>query len=228
MGQSRWQIKRRHTGKPMDEKVILLHGLGGGRLSMKMIERRLIADGHKTQIIGYPSRAAPVAVLERHLQNKLPKVGKLHFVGHSLGGVLALKLAMRLPQERRGRIVQLGAPNLGSPMAARMKPFQWWFGPTLDDLKHPSTPPTSTLDIGAIAGTIAPDFCRHLTGIEGENDTTVSVKSAFAAAAEDKQVKFRVQHTLMLVHPGVIDAVSEFLRFGRFGVSKVSAEPKQY
>ena len=127
-----------------------------------------------------------------------------------------MNLALGLEPARVGRIVQLSAPNLGSPMATRMQPLKWWFGPAMDDLQIRVADRTTQYEIGAIAGTIAPDFCRHVTGIIGPNDGTVSVRSAFAAAQKNNRITFPVQHTLMLIHPGVIGAVSDFIGVGRF------------
>lgn len=200
----------------MEETVILLHGLARSGLSFWRMERALRAAGYRTLSLSYPSRHAPIPVLAGHLAARLPRAGRLHFVGHSLGGVLALKLIERLPPERRGRVVQLGAPNLGSEMARRARPLKPYLGPALTDLEPGPAALGPRPDVGAIAGTAAPPALSRVTGLKGYNDGVVSAESAFACAAPECRLALPVIHGLMMMDARVIDATIRFLRHGRF------------
>lgn len=196
--------------------VIILHGLGRTADSMLILARRLERAGFHTIRINYPSNALSVAALADLLEPMLPKTGRVDFVGHSMGGVLAKHLMRRVPKARQGRIVQLGAPNFGSEIAYRADIFEPQLGPALADMRpNPGTDDTG-LDIGAIAGTAALPALTWLTGVKGENDGKVSVKSAWGHAPPEKRIKFRLPHATMMHDKDVAAATIKFLRSGAF------------
>ncbi len=199
------------------QKVILLHGLGRSKTSMRILAWRLERAGFEPVIIDYPSTDAKIEKLADHIALSMPTGDdKIDFVGHSLGGVLAKRLAKRLPKSRRGRIVQIGAPNFGSEIAERANIFGEPMGPALVELEPNSGEDDDGLDIGAIAGTAALPAYGLITGIPGENDGKVSVDSAWGHASIKKRVAFPVTHSLMTVDKRVINATLEFLKNGVF------------
>lgn len=204
-----------------DGTVIVLHGLGRTGYSMRRIEKRLEDEGWTVESFSYPSRSATIEELAAGLFRDLPREGRLHFVGHSLGGILAKHLMLTLPEDRRGRIVQLGSPNFGSEVAERYEALKPIMGPALSELKPQGGIDDTGLDIGAIAGTAAHELYGHLTGIEGENDGKVSVASAWGNAPEGKRIKLPVSHSMMMQNGAVIDAVVEFLETGGFSTTTV-------
>lgn len=177
---------------------------------------RLKTARFDAELLDYPSRSASIDELTDILWQQLPKKGKISFVGHSLGGILAKRLLKRLPQNRRGRIVQLGAPNFGSEVAARAEIFGSIMGPALAELVPHDGADDEGLEIGAIAGTAALPALSLLTGIEGENDGKVSVESAWGNAPEDKRIKLPSAHSTMMLSTEVIAATIEFLHTGKF------------
>lgn len=198
------------------EKVIVLHGLGRRSASMRKLGKALEAAGFSVSVLDYPSTSEPIDRLVDILCAKLPETGRLHFVGHSLGGILSKKLAKRLPEDRRGRVVQIGAPNFGSEMAARAKVFSPVMGPALAELAPHEGEHHGMVEIGAIGGTAALPAYRHITGIEGENDGKVSLKSAFGHAPVANRLALPVTHSLMMQDKRVITAVVAFLQTGKF------------
>ena len=116
------------------DTVILLHGLGRTRGSMAWAARRLRREGYRTIRIGYPSLKKPIEELAEHVASRLPDPGdgRLHFLTHSLGGiVLRCMVAGNRPQNL-GRVVMLGPPNRGSAVAVwflNLAPFRWIIGP---------------------------------------------------------------------------------------------------
>lgn len=198
------------------ESVIILHGLGRRGASMRKLATAIKAADYREIVLDYPSTIHPIDAHVAQLGQKLPATGILHFVGHSLGGILAKKLAKRLPPARRGRIVQIGAPNHGSALAARAGVLSRFMGPALAEL-HPHEGEDDTgLDIGAIGGTAALAAYSLITGIDGENDGKVSLKSAFGAAGAGKTLALPVAHSLMMQDKRVIAATVCFLKTGHF------------
>lgn len=198
------------------ETVVILHGLGRRGASMRKLAAAIEAAGYEDVVLDYPSTSHAIEGLVEKLMPQLPIEGRLHFVGHSLGGILSKYLAKRIETERRGRVVQIGAPNFGSELAARAKVFSPIMGPALEELSPHSGSDDTGLDIGAIGGTAAFDAYRVLTGIEGENDGKVSLRSAFGNAPAEKRLALPVTHSLMMQDKRVIKAVVTYLQTGGF------------
>ncbi len=198
------------------ETVLILHGLGRRAASMRRLAAGLEAGGFATLVLDYPSTRGSIEDLARDLSSALPATGKLHFVGHSLGGILSKRLAKTLPAPRRGRLVQIGAPNFGSEVAARAAIFSPIMGPALAELVPHDGEDDAGLDIGSIAGTAALSAYRLITGIDGENDGKVSLKSAWGHAPAHKRMALPVAHSLMMQDARVIAATLAYLRTGTF------------
>jgi len=198
------------------ETVIILHGLGRSGASMRKLAAAIRAAGFQDVVLDYPSTSHAIEALTEVLFAQLPAEGRLHFVGHSLGGILSKELAKRLGPDRRGRVVQLGAPNFGSELAARAGVFSKVMGPALEQLQPHEGEDDSEVEIGAIGGTAALAAYSLITGIDGENDGKVSLRSAFGHAPEGKKLALPVAHSLMMHDKRVIKAVLDFLKFGRF------------
>lgn len=198
------------------ETVILLHGLSRSMASMRRLAKYVEKGGFNPVLIDYPSGKTTIERLAEGILAALPNEGKLHFVGHSLGGILSVRVTKMLPVERRGRIVQHGAPNFGSEIAERVSIFGKLIGPALAELVPHSGEDTIGLDIGAIAGTAAIPVYGLITGIDGANDGKVSVVSAWGNAPAEKCLALPVAHSIMMQDRRVIDATVTFLKTGRF------------
>jgi len=197
-------------------RVVLLHGLGRGPSSMRRLASALEEAGFDTLIVGYKSTSGPLSDLADRIAPQLPPRGTLHFVGHSLGGILAKPLMRGLPDTRQGRIVQIGAPNAGSALATRVEFLEPVLGPVLEQLEPGDMPDDSDLDIGAIAGNAALNAYGYITGLDGENDGKVTVKSAWGTAPPDKRIKLPVAHSTMMFDARVIAQTVAFLETGKF------------
>lgn len=203
--------------------VVLLHGLGRTPVSFWRMHLALRAEGFHSLPIGYPTRRhGPPGALAAILKEKLPRRGRLHFVGHSLGGLLALHLVQALPPSRRGRVVQLGSPNLGSEMARRVRPLGPLFGPVLEALEPHDAPMVAPAEVLCIAGDAAPEALGAVTGLKGPNDGVVTVESAQAAALPENRLTLPVMHTLMMMDRRVIDATIDFLVDGALNPERVA------
>ena len=207
------------------DTVVILHGLARRATSMRKLALAVEKAGYKTVSLDYPSMRWPIGELVEDLYSQLPTSGTLSFVGHSLGGIISKKLMRKLTFDRRGRIVQIGAPNFGSEIAARAAAFAPIMGPALAELEPHGGEDDSDLDIGAIGGTAAHSAYSMITGIDGENDGKVSLRSAWGHAPEHKRLAFPVAHSLMMQDKQVIAATLEFLNTGRFDNSRQDTQP---
>jgi pimeloyl-ACP methyl ester carboxylesterase len=217
------------AGPPGDapDYCVVLHGLGRTSLSMRRMARSLRSNGYDVVNIGYPSTRDDVAglverlsaELERHCTNDAARV---HFVGHSLGGMLARCFLARNPEFPVGRVVMLSPPNRGSEVADKMR--EWWpyqaatgpmgqrLGTSSNDL--PQQLPPVTYDVGIITGdrSLNPLYSAWVDGVD---DGKVSIERARLPGMRDFLV-VHASHTFIMRRREVIDQVMHFLKNGIF------------
>jgi len=199
--------------------VVLIHGLGRGTASMPSVAWRLGRAGWPVERIGYRStrmRLAQAIEVVRAMLGQLAVGWRgLCLVGHSLGGLISAHIL----RDPRGlpiqRIVQIGAPNLGSPVADRMSgfgPVRRACGPVLDDLRAHNVGPARLDTIGAIAGTAG--LSIHGSGLARPHDGAVTVRSAIAGAGH--RAAAPVPHSFLPLSAAVARQTGHFLENGAF------------
>lgn len=208
------------------EAVVLLHGLGRSAYSMRRLGTRLGAAGYRVHNLGYPStRLAPaqlVARLGEQLARLCGGAPRVHFVGHSFGGILARAYLAEHDLPNRGRMVMLAPPNHGSELADLFESsqlFRWALGPVAAALgtrpeSLPNRLPAPDFEVGVIAGTRPFNLLGALV-IRGPSDGTVSVHSARLEGMTDFAT-VPASHTFIMESPRVAKLVAAFLRDGRF------------
>jgi triacylglycerol lipase len=202
--------------------VVLLHGLGRSPLTFRYAEQRLRRAGFTTTNIGYPSRRAPIEALAEGVAERLPAgVRPLHFLTHSMGGIVLRCLVKRQRPQHLGRVVMLGPPNGGSQLAARLR-SRWYYrllmGPAAQQI---GTDPASVprllgpvdFPVGVIAGNRSIDPFRFL--VAGESDGKVSLEETRVEGMADWCCRPR-GHSFLMFDPWVIDQAAHFFRHGRF------------
>ncbi len=217
---------------PRDQKgaecVILLHGIGRSSRSFGRMASGLAAAGYRVVNLDYPSTKFPIEYLSEEVL--LPEVmrlsekspAKLHFVTHSLGGILVRYFLQHHDVPKLGRVVMLSPPNEGSPLADVLKrnvffrPFMAPAGRQLgtDEDSLPRRLGPARFELGIIAGSKSENPINSLI-LDGPDDGTVTVESTKLAGMADFIV-LRYGHRSILRSRAVIDQVICFLRSGSF------------
>ena len=202
--------------------TVLVHGLWMHGVVMQLQRRYLQRMGFDAVCYSYPSvrltlteNADRLARFARGLA-----APRYQWVGHSLGGLVILRMLERGPALPPGRVVLLGVPyhdsfarrslsasGLGARMMGRSM-HEW------RDLKKPLTFPG--YEIGVIAGSRSSGLGRVVArGLPRPNDGAVAVAETELDAACDRIV-LPFSHSGMLISRAVARQTGAFLRDGRF------------
>ena len=173
------------------ERVILVHGLLMSGHVMLPLARYLARQGFASILYDYPTRRATVdehgacfaAFIEKEISGQADSPGQVHFVTHSMGGLLlrsALRKLSPAAWAKIGRIVMIAPPNKGSDVAEYVLKNLSFAGkivkclPDLSSVPHSFAntfpEPDSGFDIGIIGGRYDLDVRESSTHLTHERD----------------------------------------------------------
>ena len=210
---------------PENEIVVLLHGLGRSNTAMWRLAGRLEDDGYDVYQVGYSSiKTTPDEMIETITEQinacciSTPRT--VHFVGHSLGGLLIRAyLSSHRPPEL-GNTVLLGTPNNGSSVADQVAdhalveyllPVAIELGTDPDSFPNRLPPPD--YPVGIIAGVVDSELREYF--LPEPNDGIVPVESTRLEGMTDF-IEIPSGHSMMRYDADVAKQTSYFLKHQRF------------
>jgi pimeloyl-ACP methyl ester carboxylesterase len=216
----------------MKQKVILLHGIARTARGMATMARALSRKGYDVINIGYASRQKPIEELIDDIREELglyetEEADKLHFVGHSMGGLVIRAYLNKYRPSNLGRVVMLGTPNQGSEVAdlfASNFLYKAFYGPAGQQLITNQSGFSEMLgspdyELGVIAGDRWIDPIAALFIIKGASDGRVPVARTQLEGMKD-HVVLHVAHTFLPYSKDVIRQTAHFLEHGKFSAKK--------
>ena len=201
----------------------MVHGLWMRPWVMGLLSHRLHRCGFAVVPFAYPSVRQP---MDRHVERLQALVADLeapvvHFLGHSLGGRVILRLFQRHPQQRPGRILTLATPLQPSASAAALQTTAWgrWFGGcSLAELTGPAAPLPADREVAMLAGDLSAGMGRFITDLPRPNDGAVAVVETRHPGLCQHRI-LRVSHSGILLSPAAAASACRFLRSGRLDSS---------
>lgn len=176
---------------------------------------------------GYRSRQGTIEEHATALHQSLTTTlcassGRVHFVTHSLGGLVVRAYLGAVEIPNLGRIVMLAPPNQGTEVADRLQawwPFRVATGPAGQQLGTGPDGAASGLplidgEVGIIAGDRSTNPLFH-RWIDGASDGKVGVARTRLPGMTD-HIVVRAGHTFLPWRPAVVRQVFAFIERGRF------------
>lgn len=209
------------------DTVVLLHGIGRSKSSMESMEEDLSRKGYEVINIDYASREKTienlVADIRKEIKSRRVTTGKIHFVGHSMGGLIIRAYIHKYRPKDLGRVVMLGTPNGGSEVADLLKDnllYIHYYGPAGQQLVTDQNGFKEIFgrvnyELGVIAGDRSIDPVSSLLIITGDDDGKVPVANTKIKGMKD-HIVVHATHTFMPSNAEVIQQTEHFLEHGKF------------
>jgi triacylglycerol esterase/lipase EstA (alpha/beta hydrolase family) len=213
------------------EGVVLLHGIMRTSRSLSGLSAHLSKEGFEVLNLDYPSTRLSLAELAEDIHGAVSsfaaRIGRVHFVGFSMGGLVIRAYLKAHRPDNLGRVVMIGTPNNGSEVADLLKEnrlFASVLGPAGQQLVTDQSAFRHLFDdigyeLGIIAGR---NIANPLASIifKAPNDGKVSVASTLLPGCRD-HIVIRRNHTLIGQSRRSHSETAIFLRTGRFSADSV-------
>lgn len=219
-----WDRQAHQVQSTKGGKVVLLHGLGRSWHAMNPLAHRLQHAGFSTLNLPYPSLLKPVDWILEHVERQVKDFAgdePVHFVTHSLGGIVTRMILGKDPSWKMGRLVMLAPPSNGSEIID-------WASESFF-LKHLLSPAARSLATKALMENLPPlptdlesliimgsrptiPFFRKLLG--PENDGIVSAERGRVPGVTGFSI-VDADHTFIQLHPDAVRQILDFLEMGK-------------
>ena len=209
-----------------DEVVVLLHGLIRTASSMEAIEDALLEEAYIVHNIDYPSRHFRIQQLAKNVRKQIEGLTEsddtIHFVTHSMGGILVRTIQKEAPLENIGRVVMLSPPNQGSELVDSLggfSLFEWINGPAGNQLGTNPNGYINSLgpvdfELGVLTGDRSINWINSII-IPGKDDGKVSTERAKVEGMQDFMV-IHATHPYIMKNDQAVTAAIRFLKTGSF------------
>jgi pimeloyl-ACP methyl ester carboxylesterase len=201
--------------------TILVHGVWMNGMEMSLLRRRLRKRGYHTVRFRYASLFSELKSGAAKLQQLVSGIDDetVHFVAHSLGGLLVRHFFHDYPEQKPGRVITLGTPHRGSLVAERFNHHfagKLLLGKSLHRGLLGDVPPWSNdHEIGVIAGNRSLGVGKLFVKLPKPNDGTVAVAETPLPGMKAYKV-MRETHISLLFSETVVKEVAHFLETGQF------------
>lgn len=211
---------------PNGETVVLLHGLARSARSMEPMANHLRDKGYTVVNHDYPSRHHTIeeivdtSIVPLMASSEITSADKLHFITHSMGGILVRTYLKDAKPANLGRVVMLGPPNGGSEVVNKIGHWSLFAlinGPAGRQLRTDGIPAKLgpvDFPLGIIAGDRSINWINS-SMIPGSDDGKVSVEGSKVEGMTDHTV-VHYTHPMMMRRNPVIELAERFLRTGSF------------
>ncbi|MFT5702649.1 MAG: triacylglycerol lipase [Desulforhopalus sp.] len=221
----------------VSECVVLIHGMGRSAGSMSEMQEVLLREGYETVSLGYSSTTKDIESIVREdyptaVESCMAlEPETIHFVTHSLGGIVLRKAFSSAEPDNLGRVVMLSPPNQGSKLVDKIKTwwlFRWLMGPAgqqigTDENSVPRQLGKADFNLGIITGNSHAFFDSWFASIiPGLDDGKVSVESAQLEGMDDFLVT-NDTHPFIMNSEYVQQETVYFLQHGEFAHERVGS-----
>jgi len=208
---------------PPATAIVFVHGLWLTGVESTLLRRRLATElqcsTHYFHYRSITAKPADILLQLREFLRALPE-RTVHLVGHSLGGVVVLRLLETSPDLRPGRAVLLGAPLCGSKAAQGLA--RWPIGAAMlgraieaEVLNHAPRSWDGRRDLGIIAGDNSVGLGKLVATLDEPNDGAICVAETQLPGVTD-HIIVKTSHTGMLFSHEVVRQTASFLSSGKF------------
>ena len=209
--------------------VVLVHGLSWFRDTLKPAEKQLNALGYHTVHVHYASRKADIGVVvDERIRDAITEHctdsnRKIHFVGHSMGGIMIRKYLKSYETLNLGKVILMATPNQGTELAETLKrsitPIRKVFGKAVEELGTTSNSLPNTLgppdfEPGIIMGSRSA-FPFLSPFVPGTDDGVVAVEAGKVERMRDFIVT-PTNHCTIAREEEVLRQIAFFLVHGTF------------
>jgi triacylglycerol lipase len=207
--------------------VVVLHGIARSAGSMENLSEYIEGRGYKILNVDYPSTDHSLEKLVEKIRHQVTRFNqdknrKLHFVTHSMGGILVRGLLNQYHPENLGRVVMLAPPNLGSQATDFWKDnwlYQKIYGPagqqlTTDQSRIKKFLGQVNYELGIIAGDRSIDPL-HSFIIPGPDDGKVGISKTMLEGMKDHKI-IHATHTFIMNNPEAQKLAVSFISNGKF------------